>query len=281
MAGKRSRGASSTRFPKYKRSSKSRTAYQPYARNNRSAPRRSVSQLVKRTVMGLSETKEINAISNYVSLKHNYIQATSLKGDGYQQGTSTQMEAVEGQDSRNLTFTTPGTGNQKREGESIYALDVDCNIHFQVPKSDAAASDSVPENPTVRVIFYEADHNVFRKYGNDQGGLEAHLLQPVGLIGDQNLVTSYLNRKDFRILSDEVINIAHQGGTSHNNPLQYFYNKKIPIRKTLTYADAYTPTKQMGVLVVAYGQNGMTTDGESSTVFGQYRLAWKFNFKDM
>jgi len=267
----RKRGPSSTRFPSTNKRGRSTYGYAPRKRNRYTTPRRSVSMVVKRAVMGLADTKEINAISKYEPLSHNTIRATAITGDGKGLG-GTDLTAVDGHDSRNLTYCLEGRTSANRDGNNIYAMDLDTSIHFSVPKV-SEGSTKEPDNALVRIIFYEADHNTFKQQVNN---IEQHLMTPQGLSSDECVVAGYLNRKDFRIVSDEVIDIRHSGSGSIERPTQYIYNKKIQIRKNLTYVDAYTPTKQMGVLVLGHAA-GVAKDYQ----FGQYRVAWKFTFKDM
>jgi len=178
----------------------------------------------------------------------------------------------EGNDSRNLTYCLKGTKQSDREGSSCYGMDLDMNIHFSIPR-EAASDANQPDNALCRVIFFEADHNTFINMADN---VEKNLFEPIGLVKDENLIATYLNRKDFRIVSDEVVDIRHTGSGGIDRPTQYMYNKKIPIRKNLTYVDAYTPTKQLGCVVVGHGAGlGL------GNVFGGYRLSWKFTFKDM
>lgn len=272
MAGPmRSRGPSSYRFPTTRPYSKNKAKSYSGKKYTRPSARRSVAMQVRRAVMGLSDTKEINAISDYRDLKHNEVRNTAITGDGYNRD-GTKQTAVLGQDTRNLTYSLQGNSNEKRDGNSVYAMDLDTNIHFSLPH-EAASDASLPDNGLVRIIFYEADHNTFKNAGNN---VEKQLMSPVGLVSDQNVICSFLNRKDFRILSDEVVDIRHTGSGGIDRPTQYVYAKKIPLRKNLTYVDTYTPTKQMGVLVLGHAA-GLAGGAK----FGAYRIQWKFCFKDM
>lgn len=272
------RGPSSYRFPSsrtgIKKTSYGKSKTRTFRASRTMTPRRSVAQAVRRAVMGMSELKEINAISAYVPINHDDIPAVAVSGTGKDRDGNVRI-AVAGQDTRNLTYCTMGSNNNQRDGNTVYGMDLDTNIHFNIPDLATGELDMTkihPDNALFRVIFYEADHNTFKQMTNN---VEKNLLTPIGLASDANPVLTFLNRKDFRILSDELVDVRHTGAGSYGTPTHYVYNKKIPIRKNLTYVDAYTPNKQMGVVVVGHG--GL----HAASKIGDYRISWKFTFKDL
>lgn len=279
------RGMSSSRFTGYTRPSK-RTRYNTATTARRrinSRSRMNPRSLIKRTLMNMTETKEVNCISDYADLKHNFVPTAALS----QKGT-----AVAGQDSRNLTFCLQGNEDNRREGDKVYAQNVDLNIIFTIPDNMNKSGSNLdgdgnhhPYDKTLcRVIVYEADHNTFKQMADT---VEDKVLTPYGLVVDPNKALTYLNRKDFRIVSDDVIECregayqivgSSEGGMYKNaTGTQNIYRKNIILNKSLEYTDAYTPTKQLGCFVVPFNNHNLT-DG---TAIGKYRMSWKFNFKDI
>jgi hypothetical protein len=266
---------------RYKRTSYNTATAARSRINRRMNPR----ALIKRTLMNMTEMKEVNCVTDYHDLKHNFVPSAAIA----QKGT-----AIAGQDSRNLTFCLQGNEDNRREGNKIYGQNVDLNIVFNIPdnenKSGSAADGDGLQHPydktMCRIIVYEADHNTFKQMADT---VESNVMTPLGLVADDCKALSYLNRKDFRIVSDDVIECREgawqivgssslEGGMWKNSTgTQNIYRKNIPINKTLDYVDAYTPTKQLGCFVVPFNNHNWTTN----VAVGKYRMAWKFNFKDI
>ena len=260
------RGMSSSRYTAYKSQRRNR-----YSTSRAAASRmskrgsRSTRQVVRRAVMGMSETKEINCISNSMHLPQNQLPTVALSA----------VNPTLGQNSRNLTYCLQGHQDGTRDGANVHGLNVDMNIVFDIPTAAAEGLTLAPvaDNTMARVVCYEADMHTVKDMKDT---LESKLFTPTGLIQDPNLTMTYLNRKDFRIISDDIINVTPHGHAA-GRPHQYVYRKNIPINKNVAYnANSYVPTKQIGVCVV--GHSSQATDGH---IIGMYRVAWKYAWKDI
>lgn len=263
------RGISSSRYSPYapyRSSRRTRYSTSRTAASRISSRRpRNTRQIVRRAVMNMSETKEINCISKSQPLVHNQVPIAALQS----------ADPLTGQSTRNLTYCVQGSDDGTRDGANVHGLNVDMNIVFDIPSpaTDGLTLAAVADNSMARVVCWEADMHTVKDLA---ATLEAQLFTPTGLVQDPNLTMTYLNRKDFRIISDDIINVTPHGHAA-GRPHQYVYRKNIPINKNIAYnANSYIPTKQIGVCVI--GHSSQATDGH---MIGTYRVAWKFAWKDL
>lgn len=266
-----------SRYSPYSKSTynRSRTNTAKRAKSRVSA-RFSTKRLIKKTLMNMTETKAINGITDYLDLYHNKIPAAAID----------VKPVVTGQTLRNLTFSTLGDDSKSRDGASIYAKGIDMNIHIQVPDNYAFAEATrwYTDNFMGRLVVYEVDHSLAYDVAET---VEKKLFTPLNLVADANLLLTELNHTDFRILSDTMINSNNtamtitggnvNGGYQHVGPHQIVVKKSISLNKNVTYVDAHTPNKKVGMVFIGYsGKNMLNTD-----LIGKYRVSWKFTWKDI
>lgn len=229
--------------------------------------------VVKKALLGLSETKVINAATVFTAVLSN--QANGV--------VASAINANASNTTRNLTYVVEGASPENRIGDKIYAQDLHLKMHFQIPEAvlTGVTNDAYTKSTAVRIIVFETDRDrmLSANYSTD-------LLAPGFLFSDAQKIMCDLDKQRYRILKDHRIVLSNpeliwQGQvTDEYNwmPEIGFYETKVKLNKVLDYVGGGNePHKMIGVIWLAQNDNSLG----NGTVLGNVRVSWTFRFKDM
>jgi len=228
---------------------------------------------VRKALLGLAETKRINAATIFTTVLQN--QANGV--------IASALNVNAANTTRNLTYTTEGAAPENRVGDKIYGQDIHLKMHFQMPDQVlvGVTNDAYTKSTAIRVIVFETDRDRMLTANH-----AVDLLAPPYLFGDTYKIMADLDNQRYRILKDHRLTMANpelvwQGqATDEYNwmPEQLFYETTVSLNKNITYsAGGNEPDRMVGVIWLAEQDHSVG----NGIQLGVVRVSWTFTFKDV
>jgi len=260
-------------------------------------PRSTTKKLIKSTLMRMSETKAVNAVTAYTDIKHNYPLGAPLV-------TSQPGHGVD-HHSYNLCYSVQGADGNNRVGDSVYAQSVDFCLNYNFPEGRTESTTNANAwSPVtnVRLVFYQVDYGKYAAVTAAQ--LEDRLFKHPHFYTSAdpklfNRMTALLNTVDFTILKDVRFEVHSPVGgiiadATDTDTLSFIlpksgsYRTTLPLNKTLNYASSAVgspsptiPSKMIGCAVVAYNNGHFGSTGVDGDILGKINMEWLYKYKDL